>query len=149
MTHIYDEAAAEIFRADIDFETDTFKVLLVDTDSTADTEEVLTVSAFTDLSEADGSGYARQTLANVTVTKASASSRIEVTADASSFASLGANSSTLNNLGAVIYVVRGGDVDSSNLPLAFYDGGGFPFTPSGATIEITWDASGFVRGDIV
>ena len=35
MTHIYDEAAAEIFRADIDFETDTFKVLLVDTDSTA------------------------------------------------------------------------------------------------------------------
>lgn len=149
-TFIYDQAAADLFRGDIDFETDVFKVILVDTATTIDTErDVFTLDDFVNLAEADGASYARQTLANVVLTVDTAAHRIKLTVDPSSFPILGANTSTLDNQAALVYVVRGGDLDTANLPLAYYADGGFPFTPSGATINITYDQSGFVRGDVV
>lgn len=147
MSFIYDQAAKELFEGTLDLDSDTLKVLLVDSDTTADTErDKLTLSAFTDLSEADGANYARQTLSSVAVALDTGTHVVGLTADDTTFSTLGSNASGLQNQAAILFVDRGGD--SSNLPIAYIDGGGFPYTPVGQTISITWDAAGLVKATL-
>lgn len=147
MSFWYDEAAKELFKGNLDLDADTFKVLLVDSDTTADTEKTVTnLAAFSDLSEADGATYARQTLTNIAVGFDAGLKIVQFTADPTTFSTLGANASTLQNVAAVIFVDNGSD--ATNLPVAYIDGGGFPFTPAGQTILITWPAGGLLTGTI-
>jgi hypothetical protein len=74
--------------------TDTFKVLLLMTNTTADTENdgIAATTDFTTLDEHDGTGYAQQTLASPTVTKEDANDRAMLDAADVTFATLGAGS---------------------------------------------------------
>ena len=147
MSFLYDEAAKELFQGHIELDAATIKVLLVDADTTADTERTAAnLGAFTDLSEADGAGYARQTLANQAVAFDAGTKKVSLTADATTF-TIGANTSTEQNVAALVYVDRGGA--GSDLPLLFIDDGGFPVTPVGQTFEITWSADGLLSGEII
>lgn len=147
MSFLYDEAAKELFKGHLELDTVTIKVLLVDADTTADTEKTAAnLAAFTDLSEADGAGYARQTLASQSVDFDAGTKVVSLDGDDVSF-TIGANTSTEQNQAALVYVDRGGA--GSDLPLLYIDDGGFPVTPVGQTFQITWAATGLLAGEII
>ncbi len=148
MTFWYDKSGLDLAKGDLDLDTAVLKVMLVDADSSADSEKgVVTLSGFADLSEADGANYVRKTLANVQI--ATVANQVRITADPTSWSALGANVSGENIKGAIIYREIGGGTDAENIPLAWYDGGGFPLTPSGTTVDVTWDVTGALRLDLV
>lgn len=74
--------------------TATIKVLLLMTNTTADTQNdgISAITDFTTLDEHDGSGYARGTLASKTATKDDTNDRAKFDALDVTFASLGAGS---------------------------------------------------------
>ena len=142
MSFWYTEFLEERDKGNIDFENDTFKVLLVMSNSAAgDDEDAATISAIGTLDEYDGSGYARQTLTNVTVTKDATNDRSVIDADDSVFASLGVG--TRQAIGAVLYKHVTDDTDS--IPVAYIDGGGFPTDGDGTNFTLQWHADGIGR----
>lgn len=140
---IYNEAKRALAEAELDFGSGggTFKVLLVMTNTTADTEDdANTISAFTTLDEMDGSGYSRQTLASQAVAEDAGNNRAYFDATDATFTSLGAGTRQVQ--AAIVYLHVG--ADSSNIPIAFFDTGGFPFTANGGNVTIQWNASGII-----
>jgi hypothetical protein len=83
-------------------------------DDVADTNIVF-LSDLT-LDEFDGSGYAREALANITVNKDDANNRAEVDCDDLTYGVLGAGTRTV--LGVLIY--RHVGADSANIPWSFH-----------------------------
>jgi hypothetical protein len=121
---------------------DDIRVLLVMTDTTADTEQDdKFVADITTLDEFDGSGYSRQALANEVVAADAANDRGEFDADNTTFATLGAG--TRQIAAAVIYKHVTNDADS--LLIAYVDSGGFPITANGGDIVISWNAEGILQ----
>lgn len=87
---IYLNAIRGIMAGEIDLNADTFKAALVMTNTTVDTEDAgkVNLADFTTLDECDAGGYARVTLANLSVAIDSGNSRVEWDFDDFSFASL-------------------------------------------------------------
>lgn len=120
----------------------TIKTMLVMTNTTTDTEDdVNTVSAFATLDEMDGSGYSRQTIGSQVVTEDAANNRAYFDGSDVTFTSLGAGTRQVQ--AAMVYKHVG--ADSSNIPLAFIDTGGFPFSANGGNVTIQWNANGIVQ----
>ena len=125
-----------------DLDTDTIKVALLMTNTTADTEvdNITFLTSYTTLDECDASGYARQTLASKTVTEDTSNDRGVFDAADVSFTGLGGNA-TRAIQGALIFKFVSTDANSP--PLFFVD-----FTsdaPSNSTqIDIPWSASGLL-----
>ena len=132
-----------MLKGTIDFDApNDFRVLLVMTNTTADTEEdVATVSAFSTLDEYDGANYARQELSSDTVTKDSTNDRGEYDAADITFTSLGAG--TRQAQAAVIIKHVTNDTDS--IPIAYIDTGGFPFAGNGGNVTIQWNSEGILQ----
>ncbi len=140
---IYNEAKRAVAEAELDFGSggSTFKVALVMTNTTTDTEDdVNLMNGFTTLDEMDGSGYSRQTIASQTVGEDAGNNRAYFDASDITFTSLGAGTRQVQ--AAILYKHVG--ADSSNIPIAFYDTGGFPFTANGGNVTIQWSANGIV-----
>lgn len=140
---IYNEAKRAIAAAEIDFDApNDFRVLLVMTNTTADTEDdVNTISGFSTLDEMDGSGYTRQSLTGDTLTEDAANNRAEYDASNITFTAVGAGTRQVQ--AAIVYKHVTNDSDS--VPIAFIDTGGFPFTANGGDITITWNAEGIIQ----
>jgi len=139
---VYTHAKYALLAGELDLNAHDIRVLLVMTNSTADTEkDVDTISAFTTLDEMDGSGYARQALAAEAVAEDEANDRAEFDATDATFTSVGAG--TRQVLGAVVYRFITNDTD--NVPIAWIDTGGFPFSANGGNIGIQWNAEGIVQ----
>jgi len=140
---VYTVAKAELLKGTLDFDApNDFRVLLVMTNTTADTEaDVATVSAFTTLDEYDGANYARKELASDTVTKDDANDRGEYDAADITWTALGAG--TRNAQAAVLIKHVTDDTDS--IPIAYIDTGGFPFAGNGGNVTIQWPAEGILQ----
>ena len=139
---LYTHAAAEMLKGNIDFDGDDMRVLLVMTNSTADTEkDVDDIDEFTTLDEMDGTNYVRKALANEAVAEDEANDRGEFDADDVTWTSLGAG--TRNVQAAILYKHVTDDTDS--IPIAYIDSGGFPFTATGADVTIQWNAEGILQ----
>ena len=133
-----------LLAGEIDFDEagNDIRVILVMTNTTADTEkDVDTVSAFTTLDEMDGSGYGREAIANQATAEDEANDRGEFDGDDVTFASVSAG--TRDVQAAVIYKHVTNDTDS--VPIAYIDTGGFPFSPGGGDIVIQWNAEGILQ----
>lgn len=144
MTHWYDEAARRIAVGGLDLSTVALRAVLLSTNTTADTDRGQTVySGFATPDEFNGSGYTAggQALANVAVATNGATHEIEITADPSSWSSLGAGTRPI--AGALIVEWTGTLAGSK--PIAWMDEGGYPFTPSGTDFVITWNAAGVLN----
>lgn len=142
MSFWYTEFLVERDNGNIDWVNDDFEVLIVMANSTAGTDRnAATIDAIGTLDECDGSGYARQALTNVSVTKDSVNYRSKVDADDPVFASLGAG--TRQNVGAVVYKKVNDDSDS--IPAAYVDDGGFPSDGDGGNFTLQWHADGIGR----
>ncbi len=139
---VYNEAKRAILRGEIDLQADDIRVLLVMSNTTADTEDdVNTISGFTTLDEYDGANYARQALANEAVNEDAANDRAEFDADDATCSALGAG--TRQCQAAIVYKHVTGDADS--VPILFVDQGGFPFSGNGGDVQLQWNAEGILQ----
>jgi len=140
----YTYAKAKMQSADIDLNADDIRLLMVMSNSTADTEkDTQHIDDFTTLDECDGVGYARVALTGEAVAADEANDRGEFTADnlAPAWAALAVG--TRQNIGIVIYKKVTDDTDS--IPIYWIDtctGVGFPFDGNGGVVNITWNAEG-------
>lgn len=125
---IYNSCLDDAARGAIDFDTDTFKVLLVTSSYTANKDTHVKRSDVTN--EVSGTGYtAGGNTVTSTVAKDTANDRITIT-----FASTSWPTSTITAAGAVIYKSRGGAAGSDEL-VAFVNFGGNVIS-SGGTFSI-------------
>lgn len=111
---IYNSGLDDEAKGNIDFDTDTFKCLLVTSSYTPDKDSHTKRSDVTN--EFSGTGYTTGgAAATVTVTKDTANDRIDISLGAASWAS-----ATITARGAVYYKSRGGASSADEL-VAFID----------------------------
>jgi hypothetical protein len=125
---IYNSAVDDMARGAIDFDTDTFKVMLVSSSYNADKDTDLKRSAVTN--EVSGTGYTAGGVTTAcTVTKSTANDRVTL-----SFAAVNWASSTITARAAVIYKSRGGLASADEL-VCYVDFGG-DVSSSSATFSL-------------
>lgn len=143
MSFVYTPAKTKLLNGDLDFAAHDMRILLVMTNTIADTSqdfEFVGSMTTVELDEMDGANYARQALASEAVNEDAANNRAEFDATDSVFTNLGAG--TRNVAGIVLYRHVTNDADS---PLIAYIDSGFPYTANGATLTIQWNAEGILQ----
>jgi len=139
---VYTRAKTLLGRGDLDLEAHDIRLLLVMTNTTANTEEdKTTISGFTTLDEMDGTGYARQALAGEAVNEDTTNNRAEFDATDATFTAVGAGTRQVK--AAILYRFITNDTD--NIPIAYIDSGGFPFTANGGNIVVQFNVEGIVQ----
>lgn len=142
MSHVYTPAKAKLLSGDIDLNTDDIRVLMVMSNTTADTEtDAEFVGSITTLDECDGANYARVTLTGEAVAADLANDRGEFDANDISWTNLGAG--TRNNVALVVFKFVTNDAASPLI--AYIDSGGFPFNGSGINVSVAWNAEGILQ----
>ena len=125
---IYNSCIDDMARNAIDFDTDSFKVMLISASYSADKDAHLKRSSVTN--EISGTGYtAGGVSAAVTVTKDTANDKVTI-----EFAAVSWPSSTITARGAVYYKARGGA--SSLDELVAYNDFGSNITTSNGTFSL-------------
>lgn len=125
---IYNSAIDDMAKGAIDFDTDTFKVMLVTSAYTPDKDTHLKRSSVTN--EVTGTGYTAGGVTSVcTVTKDTANDKVTLSLAAVSWAT-----STITARGAVYYKSRGGASSADEL-VAYVDFGG-DVSSTGATFSL-------------
>lgn len=136
----YTIATELLLKADLDFENDDIRIMLVDSTTTADTEEdTTTIAGFSTLGELSGTGYVRKALASKTVTKDNANNQSYF--DAADVTWTGINAGTA----AAVLVYKHVTDDSDSVPIAYIDGGDFPIVTNGGDITLRWASDGIVK----
>lgn len=134
----YNEAKKRILNGTLDLDTTTIKVMLVKETYVANPDHAAVDDGSANdpqSHEISVSGYARQTLASRVVAKDDPGDFAYLDADDAVFASL-ATGQTIG--GAIIEADTG--VDTTSIPIAFYD---LPDTPTnGSTVTVAWAAVG-------
>lgn len=139
---VYTHAKYLLATGAIDFTSDDMRVLIVMTNTTADTEkDVEFVDDFTTLDEYDGSSYARKALASEAVNQDDANDRAEFDATDIQWATLGAGTRQAQAMVLIKHVTD----DTDSLPIAYIDTGGFPFSGNGGNVDVTWNAEGILQ----
>lgn len=147
MSFVYTRAKREIFLGDVQFDTDDIRLILVMTNSSANTEEDTTfIDQFGTLDEYDGGARppafaSRDALASEAVNEDTANDRAEFDATDFTFSSLVAG--TRQALGVIVYQHKTNDADS--VPLVYIDTGGFPFTGNGSDVTMNWNVEGILQ----
>lgn len=144
MSFWYTKTAANIMKGALNLDAggDDIRTILVMTNTTADTErDKATISAFTDLDEADGASYARVAMLNEAVQEDAANDRGEFHTDDVPFPNLGVG--TRQTAGMIIYKHVTDDTDS--IPIAYIDTGGFPATHNGQTFTVKKNVEGWLH----
>ena len=125
---IYNSAVDDMARGAIDFDTDSFKVMLVTSSYTANKDTHTKRSDVTN--EASGTGYTAGGASSVcTVAKDTANDKVTL-----SFAAVSWGSSTITAAAAVIYKTRGGASSADEL-VAYIDFGG-NISSAGGTFSV-------------
>ena len=126
---IYNSCLDDLARGAIDFDTDTFKTLLVTSSYTPDKDTHLKRSSVTN--EVTGTGYTAGGVTSAcTVTKNTTNDRITLSFAAASWAT-----STITARGAVIYKSRGGASSADEL-VCYVDFGG-DVSSTGGTYSVS------------
>ena len=145
---VYNKASELHANGGLDWDTNTFKVMLIGMGYTPDHDH-LTVSALTEL--ANGTGYTggfngsgRKTLATLSVVRVDASDRTECRISSSSVWS----AINAGQFKAAV-IIREMTNDADSIPVAYYDtvgsGDTFPVTTNGGDVTINWSAVGAVQ----
>ncbi len=139
-SNVQNIAKGRTWSADMDLNADDLRLLLLMTNTTADTDvDADNTSGYT-LDECDGTNYARVALANEAVNVDDANDRAEFDADDVVFTSLGNGTRQLQ--GALIHEHITNDAGS--FPFSWTD---FSSTinPGGSTFSIQFNAEGIVQ----
>lgn len=139
----YNKLKTRLLKADEDFDTGDYRIILISATTTADTEDdVEFVSGFTTLDEVTATGYARHTLIGEVVNEDLPNNRAEFDADDAAFGALG-NGANDTIDGAILFRFVTNDADSP--VISHIDTGGFPKTTNGGTFTIQWNAEGILQ----
>jgi hypothetical protein len=141
---IYNEAKRLMADGAFDWDTDSFYVRLVMTNTTADTEDDKnTWAGFTTPDEYNGSGYPSggQAIAAAVINEDAANDRAELDGTDTTFTSLGAGTRQCQAAVIVKYV----DGAGGDIPIAYIDTGGFPWTGNGGNVTLQWNAEGILQ----
>lgn len=122
---VYNSCLDDVVRGNIDFDTDTFKCLLVDSSYIPDKDSDTRRSDITGEVGNSGSYLAGGGTATVTVSKDIVNDRINISLGPVSF-----SAATINAAGAVYYKSRGGAASADEL-VAFIDFGGDVISTNG------------------
>ena len=140
MSLVYTRAKYLLATGALNLATDDIRVLLVDSTTTADTQEDVTnLAAFTTLGELSGTGYARKTFTSEAVNEDTTNNRAEFDAEDLTWTAIDAGTAAA----AIVYKHVG--ADSANIPIAYIDSGGFPKVTNGGDLTITWNAEGILQ----
>ena len=140
----YTPAKTKLASGEIDLAAggDDIRVILVMSNTTADTEEDKDfVGDLTTLDQYDGANESRKALANEAVNEDAANDRAEFDADDITWTALGVG--TRQAVGMVVFKFVTNDADSPLI--AYIDTGGFPFDGNGGDVTITWNAQGILQ----
>ena len=144
--HVFRELRERYARGLIDLQTADWRALLVGVDSTVLGDKgVEFISQIATLDETDAAGYARQVLAGVAVTIDATNDLVKVDATDPTFGALGYATKPIK--GMLLYIHAG--ADSANRVGVWIDtvssGVRFPYTTTGATVSVVFDAGGFLN----
>lgn len=140
---VYTPAKSKLLSGDLDLNLHDIRVLLCMTNTTADTDQdAAVITDITTLDEFDGANYVIIALANEAVNTDAANNRAEFDADDISWTALGAGT----RQAAGMLVKRHVDGTAANdIPIAWIDTGGFPFTANGGDVNVGWNAEGILQ----
>ncbi len=142
MSFAYTRAKAKFLDGSLDLDTQDIRLMLVMTNTTADTEEDTEfISGFTTLDEYDGANYVRKSLAGEIVNVDLVNNRGEFDATDVTWTALGAG--TRSAAGMVLFRFVTNDTDS--VPIAYIDSGGFPFAGNGGDVTVQWNVEGILQ----
>src|SRR4051812_16772339 len=127
---VYNSALDDALRGNIDFDTDSFRAMLVTSAYTPDKDAHLKRSSVTNEVAASGSYAAGGATATVTVTKDTVNDRIDISLGAVSF-----TTATITARAAVYYKARGGASSADEL-VAYIDFGA-DITSTAGTFSLT------------
>lgn len=140
---VYNAFKKRVSDGTIDLDTNTIKIALLMTNTTADTDNdaKVFVADLTTLDECDASGYARVTLANKAVNTDDANDRAEFDADDAAFSGLGGNA-TRNFQGVLVFKFVTNDADS---PLICFVDFASDVAKEATQVNIPWNAEGILQ----
>ena len=139
----YNKAKAELLKGTLDFDApDDIRVMLLETAGfDADHATIAAVLAGAAV-ELTSTNYSRQALAGEGVTQDDVNDRGEFDATDATFSSV-SQAGSENVVAAIVFKFITND--SSSIPIAYIDTGGFPITANGSDIVITWNAEGILQ----
>lgn len=137
---VYTPAKTALLSGTLDFTADDIRLLLVDSTTTADTEQdIQFVGGLATLGELSGTGYVRKALASEAVNEDAGNNRAEFDAVDVTWTGIDAGTAAA----AVLYKHVTNDADSPLI--AYIDTGGFPFVTNGGDFTIQWNAEGILQ----
>jgi hypothetical protein len=146
MAFVYTEAKRALLAGELDLNADDMRLMLVMTNTTADTDEdATTIAGIGTLDEFDGSGYTQsiggQTLDGEAVAADNANDRGEFTATDETFSALGDGTRQI----AAGLLIKWITSQALSMPVAYIDTGGFPLDPGGGDLIFQWNAEGILQ----
>lgn len=141
---VYNVAKAGFANGTLDWDTNTFKIMLIDNAYTPNPDHA-TVSALTELPNGTGytggfNGAGRKTLSVCSVVQVDASDRAELRV------SLATTWSAINaGTAKAAVVIREMTSDADSIPVAYIDSGGWPIVTNGGDLTCTWNAAGAIQ----
>jgi len=140
---IYNKAKAQIFKADMDLDGDTFEVALLEASGDQDPDDatVQAVLARAGTTELTSTGYSRQALSSLAVNQDDTNDRAEWDAADVTFSSV-SQAASEQVVGYLVYKKVTDDSDS--IPVLLVDSVA-NITPNGSDIKITWNAEGIMQ----
>jgi len=126
----------------IDLDTDTLKILLVDTTTSCDTEaNAQTLTGYGTLGEFDGANYEVKTISVTSSAVDTGNNRYELDGADVTYTALGAGTNSVQ--GVLLYKHVDG-TDTNDQPIAFIEFSS-NLTPDGSDVTIAWDAEGILH----
>lgn len=143
MTFGYPHGEARFRTGQVDWENDDVRLLLVMSNTTADTDATAEfVADFATLDECDASGYARTAITGRGLNVDTVAKEVALLAAQTDLPSFAAG--TRKVVGAIVYLHVG--ADSANPVLFYIDGAPwFPFDAVGTPVRFKWHTTGLVR----
>lgn len=139
---VYTPAKTALLNGDLDLAAHDIRVLLVMTNTTADTDQDLANPGdFGTLDEMDGANYVRKALASEAVNEDTANNRAEFDAADVTWTALGAGTRQIAGLVVFRFVTN----DADHVNIAYIDTGGFPITANGGDLTVQWNAEGILQ----
>jgi hypothetical protein len=133
MSKVYNPGLLKLLDGTIDFENDTIKLLLVDTNHTFTKSDEFVSDIVAN--EASGTGYSRKTLANTSIALDAGNDRVEFDADDISYTALDAGTIA----SAIVYKEVTNDADSPLIAdIDFTD-----LVTNGSDVDLQVNAEGF------
>jgi len=143
---VYTPRKTDFLNGDLDLAAADVRVMLVMTNTTADTDEdAHDLADISTLDEYDGANYGRQQIGSEAVNQDDANDRAEFDGGDIQFASLGVGTRQAQAL--LVYVHVDGTA-ANDLPLAYIDETSpsvFPFAGNGGDIDVTWSNEGILQ----